>query len=43
MKQPESRLGVEGGLAQLLTHPWFIGVDFLDLLDKKVINHKHII
>jgi hypothetical protein len=31
-------LGAKGGIAELLSNPWFKGMNFIDLLDRKVIN-----
>lgn len=35
-KDTSKRLGCKGGIAQVMTHPWFKGSNFMDMLDKKV-------
>ncbi|KAM3128606.1 hypothetical protein pb186bvf_019303 [Paramecium bursaria] len=35
-KDPERRLGYNGGLLEILDHPWFIDVELLNFLSKKI-------
>ena len=36
-KKPEKRLGTQGGVDEVLAHPWFNGLN-MDLLQKKLIE-----
>jgi serum/glucocorticoid-regulated kinase 2 len=36
-KTPNERLGAEGGIAAIMIHPWFKNVNFIALLQKKII------
>ena len=35
-KHPSKRLGGKGGLNEIIQHPWFKSINFLDVLNKKV-------
>jgi serine/threonine protein kinase len=36
MKDPKERLGTNGGLEEIISHPWFAGINVDDLLSKRL-------
>ena len=36
MKDPKERLGTSGGLEEIISHPWFAGINVDDLLGKRL-------
>lgn len=36
MKDPKERLGTSGGLEEIISHPWFAGINVDDLLSKRL-------
>jgi serum/glucocorticoid-regulated kinase 2 len=35
-KEPKDRLGQNGGVVEILTHPWFKDVDFEGIMGRKI-------
>ena len=36
IKEPENRIGSDGGIDQILNHPWFSDIDVKKLLNKEL-------
>ena len=36
IKEPENRIGSDGGIDQILKHPWFSDIDINKLLNKEL-------